>query len=159
MLKRAFFNVVVDDLDSARGFYTRLFDFEVSFESEWFVQLASASSPSLGIGFLKEGHELVSKIDPGDVHGGLLTLVVEDADAIHEAAKKAGYEILEPPRDHFYGQRRMLLKDPHGLVVDVSSECRPDPDWVARLRPAPGGGYIEDMPLDVAEADEVERDT
>lgn len=39
--------------------------------------------------------------------------------------------------------RRMLVDDGHGLTVDMSSECAPDPEWMKRVRPAEGGGYVE----------------
>jgi uncharacterized glyoxalase superfamily protein PhnB len=65
--------------------------------------------------------------------GGMLTLVVDDVDAVHARAQEAGIEIVEPPTDLFYGQRRMLVTDPNGLLVDISSECPPDPDWLASL--------------------------
>ena len=41
--------------------------------------------------------------------------------------------MIEPPTDLFYGQRRMLVVDPDGQILDVSSECPPDPDWVASM--------------------------
>jgi len=47
--------------------------------------------------------------------------VVESADAIFEIAKKEHFEIVEKPSDTSYGQRRLLLKDPNGVLVDVSS--------------------------------------
>lgn len=63
----------------------------------------------------------------------MLTVVVDDVDTVHARARAAGIEIVEPPTDLFYGQRRMLVTDPNGLLVDVSSECPPDPDWLASL--------------------------
>ena len=63
----------------------------------------------------------------------MLTIVVDDVDALHRQAVDRGLEVVESPRDLFYGQRRMLLVDPNGLLVDVSSECPPDPDWLASL--------------------------
>lgn len=39
----------------------------------------------------------------------------------------------------------MLLRDPSGLSLDVSSEYPPDPAWLARVR-AVDGAHIEDDP-------------
>jgi uncharacterized glyoxalase superfamily protein PhnB len=53
--------------------------------------------------------------------GFYITFVVDKADDIYEVAKAEGFEVLDEPSDTFYGQRRLLLKDPNGVIVDVSS--------------------------------------
>jgi hypothetical protein len=60
-----------------------------------------------------------------------------------DAALAAGIEVLEPPRDRFYGQRQLLLRLPGGAVLDQSTPCEPDSDWMARVRPRADGGFIE----------------
>lgn len=47
--------------------------------------------------------------------------MVEDADAVYAKARQLDYKVLQLPEDTFYGQRRLLLKDPDGAMVDVSS--------------------------------------
>ncbi len=121
------------DLPRSRDWYVSLFGYEVEFDSDWFVHLQVPGSPALELGLIARDHEIVpDRLRPTPT-GGLLTLVVDDVDAVHRRAEAEGVEILEPPRDLFYGQRRMLLLDPDGMVVDVSSECPPDPDWLASL--------------------------
>lgn len=61
-----------------------------------------------------------------------------------QAAQARGVEIVEPPRDLFYGQRRVLVRDPAGTLVGVSSECAPDPTWMARVKQAEDGSYQEE---------------
>ena len=51
----------------------------------------------------------------------MLTFVVDDCDAIYEKAQAANAVIVEPPREMPYGQRRMVLRDPAGTFVDISS--------------------------------------
>ena len=41
--------------------------------------------------------------------------------------------VVEEPVDLFYGQRRMILTDPDGTMVDVSSEGQPSQDFLDSL--------------------------
>lgn len=139
---RAFFNVVTRDLAAARNFYVDLLGFSVAFSSEWFVQLRGpGDGPELG--FLHPDHAVVPESARERPTGGMLTIVVPDVDPIHERAVASGVEILEAPRNLFYGQRRMLVRDPDGTIVDISSECPPDPQWMNRVERTQDGAYIE----------------
>ena len=138
-----FIDILAPDVAATRDFYVELFGFRATFDSDWFVNLAAPGQPTLEVGILREDHEIVPERPRGPA---MLTLVVPDADAIHAAAKARGVEIMEPPRDLFYGQRRLLLRDPAGTLVDVSSECAPDPAWMARVKQAEDGSYVEAPP-------------
>ncbi|MDB9527643.1 hypothetical protein PN498_16725 [Oscillatoria sp. CS-180] len=53
--------------------------------------------------------------------GIYLTFVVPDVDDCHAKAQAMNVKILQPPTDEFYGQRRMLLVDPNGVLIDISA--------------------------------------
>jgi catechol 2,3-dioxygenase-like lactoylglutathione lyase family enzyme len=139
-VQRCFIDILAPDVDATRDFYVELLGFRATFCSDWFVNLAAPDQPLLEIGILRADHDLVPE---GSRGAAMLTIVVPDADAIHAAADARGVEIVEPPRDRFYGQRRLLLRDPAGTLVDVSSECAPDPAWMARVKQADDGSYHE----------------
>lgn len=130
---RGFFSVTSDDLTASRDWYVGLLGYEVEFDSDWFVHLRDPANPCLELGILSRSHEVVPERVRSVPTGGFVTLVVEDVDAVHRHAQERGVEVLEEPTDQFYGQRRMLVVDPNGLVLDISSECPPDPDWLASL--------------------------
>lgn len=134
MPQRNFLTLFTDDLARSRDWYVQLLGYEVDFDSDWFVQLRSPALPTVELGLLRRDHELVPEGHCLPGQGGMLTVVIEDVDALHEKAIERGETILEAPRDLFYGQRRMLVVDPNGWLVDVSSACEPDPDWLASLR-------------------------
>ena len=133
MPARNFYSVLSDDLAATRDWYVSLFGYRVEFDSDWFVHLQSTDRPDVELGILARDHEIVPASVRERPSGGMLTIVVDDVDAVHRQAVDRGLEVVESPRDLFYGQRRMLLVDPNGLLVDVSSECPPDPDWLASL--------------------------
>ncbi len=133
MPQRSFYSVFSTDLSRAKDWYVSLFDYRIEFESDWFVHLQDADNPSIEVGLIKRTHEVVPAQFRANPAGGMLTLVVDDVDELHNRAIASGAEVIEEPRDLFYGQRRLLLIDPDGLLVDVSSECPPDPAWLASL--------------------------
>ena len=142
MPSRCFFNVVTDDPAATARFYQEMFGFERRFTSDWFVHLAAPDLGGLEIGVLRRGHEVVPAGADGAT-GGMLTLVVDDVDAVYRTAKDASVPILEEPRDWFYGQRRLVIRDPAGTIVDVSSECAPDSEWMAKVQRADDGSHVE----------------
>ena len=57
--------------------------------------------------------------------GAIVTFVVKDCDQIYQLAQNIGADIISAPTDMPYGQRRMLLKDPDGTVLDISAPTAP----------------------------------
>lgn len=133
MPMRNFYSVLSDDVPASREWYVELFGYTVEFDSDWFVHLRAADSAEVELGILARDQEIVPRSVRDRPAGGMLTIVVDDADAVHERVVDLGTEIVEEPRNLFYGQRRLLVVDPSGLIVDVSSECPPDPAWLKTL--------------------------
>ena len=119
-IDRMMTNICSDNLAESRDFYVTLFDFNVDYDSDWFVHLISKDK-QLELGIISRTSEIVPKGFQNGPKGFYITFVVESADAVYEIAKKNGLEIMAEPEDTFYGQRRLLLKDPNGALVDVSS--------------------------------------
>jgi catechol 2,3-dioxygenase-like lactoylglutathione lyase family enzyme len=134
MVSRNFFCVFSDDLRVSKDWYVNLLEYVVDFDSEWFVHLQSPNNDMVELGIMLRHNELIPEAARTKAGGGMLTVVVDDVDASYRRAMTAGATIVEPPRDLFYGQRRMLVKDPNGMLVDISSPCDPDPDWLASLQ-------------------------
>lgn len=48
-----------------------------------------------------------------------VSVEVDDVDALHQAARRAGAEIVHPLTDEPWGVRRFFVRDPNGRVVNV----------------------------------------
>lgn len=117
-------NICSTKLAESRDFYTRLLDLEVTFDSDWYVQLASTNTPGLELGILRQDHNLIPEAFRSSPQGLYLTFVVDDVDAVYAKAQAMTIEILQPPADEFYGQRRLLITDPNGLLLDISAPIK-----------------------------------
>lgn len=124
-LNRLLLNLISDDLDASKTFYTTLFDFEVDFDSDWFVHLMSKEH-SLELGLISDTSDVLPPEAMAGSQGFYATLVVDDADAVFDDAGNLGTTIVSGPENTFYGQRRLVLRAPEGTLIDVSS---PIPDF------------------------------
>jgi catechol 2,3-dioxygenase-like lactoylglutathione lyase family enzyme len=120
-IERAMFNVATDDLSDVRDFYTRLLPFIPIYESDWYVVLVPEDGPRFELGIIRRSTDVTPLGATRPPGGGYLTFVVNEVLVVFEKAKAMNAEIVEPPVDLFYGQRRMLLRDPAGTIVDISS--------------------------------------
>jgi catechol 2,3-dioxygenase-like lactoylglutathione lyase family enzyme len=120
-IARLISNICSRDLAASRDFYVQLLGFQVAFDSDWYVQVSSPTNPALELGIIQQDHDLIPPTFQTAPQGLYLTVVVDDVDAVYARAQALGVPIVQPPTDEFYGQRRLLITDPNGLLVDVSS--------------------------------------
>ncbi len=120
-IDRTMFNVVADDLGAVRDFYVALLDFEQIYDSDWFIVLAPREGPRFELGIISKTSEVTPVTATRPPGGGYLTFVVPEVLAAFEQAKAMNADIIEPPTDMSYGQRRMILRDPAGTTLDISS--------------------------------------
>jgi predicted enzyme related to lactoylglutathione lyase len=121
VMQRCFTNILCADVDGTASFYESLLGLHRHYDSDWFVILSHHDLPGLEFGLLQRNHAIVPdavKLAPAGV---MMTFVVAHCDAVHDTARAIGAKVLEPPTDMPYGQRRMLLRDPEGTVLDISA--------------------------------------
>jgi len=123
ILNRLLPNICSGNLPETKNFYIKLFDFKIDFESDWFIHLVSEDR-KLELGIIDKSNELIPKDFQKSTQGIYITFVVKNADELFSIAKSEKFEILKKPMDTSYGQRRFLLKDPSGTLVDVSSPIK-----------------------------------
>ena len=119
-IERLLTNVCSNDLDKSKEFYVSLFNFDVDYDSDWFVHLISKGK-ELELGLISETSEIVPKQAKGKISGVYLTFVVESVDELYLKAKRLEISILQTPENTPYGQKRMIVVAPEGTVCDVSS--------------------------------------
>ena len=122
-IKRLLSNLCSQDLSASKAFYCALFDFKVSYDSDWFVNLHSEAT-GLELGLISPTSEFVPAPARGQIKGMYLTFVVEDVNQLFAQASAQNYEILQAPAPTAYSQNRMLVKAPEGTICDVSSPIK-----------------------------------
>ena len=114
-------NICSKDLTLSKKFYTELLGLHVKYESDWYIQLCSPSNSEVEYGLIQKDHQLVPKEYQQSPNGMYVTFVVPDVNTIYDKALTLNLAIVQEIRNEFYGQRRFLIKDPSGCLIDISS--------------------------------------
>lgn len=135
-LNRVLFNVLVKDMAASVDFYRRIVDLQPIYESDWFVVLTPAGQPNVQIGLIDQVSEFAPRHAWGNHEGAYMTFVVDNVFGALEAAREMGVEVIEEPVALEYGQTRLLVRDPNGMILDLSTPTteladRDDVDRVA----------------------------
>ncbi|MDX8346740.1 VOC family protein [Cognatiyoonia sp. IB215446] len=120
-MNRAFTNILCDNVETNARFYEDILDMHRRNDFGWFIIMGSDDLPGLELGLLDKAHETVPPVVAQPPAGLILTFVVEDVAVCHRKAVAEKAEIVEEPTDLPYGQTRLLLRDPAGTIVDISS--------------------------------------
>lgn len=120
-VNRVLFNVVSDKIEASAQFYEELVGFKRLYTSDWYIVLVPEEGPALELGIIDRQSDITPSGTAGTPAGGYLTLVVENVEDSFKRAQSMGVDIIEAPTALDYGQTRMLIRDPNGLIVDISS--------------------------------------
>ncbi|NEC48354.1 glyoxalase [Actinospica acidiphila] len=93
------------------GEFYGLLGFEEVMNHGWITTLASPSNPTAQVSVMTE--DATAPVHPD------LSVEVDDVDAVYEAVRKSGAEIVHPLQDEEWGVRRFFVRDPDGRVVNV----------------------------------------
>lgn len=103
-------NLKVDDIDSAKSFYTDLLGLNTEeFNLGWVPRLTNSDT---------EAHVQLVTRDATAPQGADISVHAEDVDAAYEQAVKR-YEIVHPVTTEEWGVRRFLVRAPDGTVVNI----------------------------------------
>jgi uncharacterized glyoxalase superfamily protein PhnB len=127
--------LMVQDVSASAAFYTRHFDFQPAFESDWYVHLQSSQDPSVNLAILHGDHATIPSRARGRASGILINFEVEDVDFFYSRVQEAGLEIVLPLRDEDFGQRHFIVQDPNGVLIDIITPIPPSDAYAKQYRP------------------------
>jgi len=112
--------VITDKLPETKAFYTKVLNFGITFENEFYLLLHTPDK-KFEISFLLPNHPsqqtLFQKAFQGQ--GMYLTIEVDDVDELYREIKKKGAEIKIEIRDEPWGDRHFAIVDPNGVGIDI----------------------------------------
>lgn len=129
MITSIFPTICASDVAATRDFYVELLGFRVVFDSGWYVQLEAPDGSHPQIGIVQRDHDTVPPGFRADPAGVLVSIEVDDVDAVHVRAKAAGLPIALELRSEPFGQRHFMTADPSGTLIDVITPIEPSPEY------------------------------
>jgi catechol 2,3-dioxygenase-like lactoylglutathione lyase family enzyme len=111
MIKQSVPLLHVSSATAAEDFYCRKLGFTLGFAHGPY----GANGDPCYFGIARDGVWIILSSFPGDgVAGGVVNLIVDDVDALHEEFVRAGVTIDLAPVDQSWGTREMYVKDADG---------------------------------------------
>jgi catechol 2,3-dioxygenase-like lactoylglutathione lyase family enzyme len=112
----------VKDLNRTREFYQKVFDMEVMYDEDDFIQLTTPGCHDILV-FEKSAQKKISTAS-GIAHFGFRLRRSEDIEKVFQKVTAAGGKVLE--KDEFLpGSPYLFFKDPDGYTVEVWYELLP----------------------------------
>ena len=124
--------IMSGDVAATAAFYVEHLDFRPLFTSDWYVHLQSVHDETVNLAVLDGDPETIPESGRGWASGLLLTLEVDDVDAVHDRFVAAGLPVLRSLRDEAFGQRHFITADPDGVLVDVITPIPPTDEFAAQ---------------------------
>lgn len=119
----------VEDVSGAAAWVAEHLGFEVLVDLGWYTSTRHPDVP-ITVDFVDRDHGTwVRRAE--QVTGAMLALVVDAVDEAYARLDAAGVEVLTAPRTEPWGQRRLQVGGPGGLVVELVQPVPPDPSWMA----------------------------
>jgi catechol 2,3-dioxygenase-like lactoylglutathione lyase family enzyme len=106
-------NVHAENPGASRAFYVDVLGLEVAMDLGWVMTFAAPGNPLAQLTVVQDDAS-------ASVHADV-SIEVDDVDAVHAAAERAGHEIVHPLTNEPWGVRRFFVRDPNGKVLNILS--------------------------------------
>lgn len=106
-------DVHAGDPAASRAFYVDVLGLEVAMDLGWVLTFAAPGNPTAQISVMQD--DASAEVQPD------ISIEVDDVEAVHAAARRAGHEIVHPLTDETWGVRRFFVRDPNGKVLNILS--------------------------------------
>ena len=112
-------------IKASRDFYVQNFEFEPTFEADWYISLRSKDNTSYELALLDYEHSSLPEKFRQPTRGVLINFEVADVDAVYQDLKTKKVPILKEVTSEEWGQRHFITADPNGILVDVIQNIPP----------------------------------
>lgn len=121
--------ICTDKISESKEFYLKYFNFEVTFEADWYVSLRTPNSPHFELALLYYRHESIPQAFQTPTRGVLINIEVPDVDRDYDSIQSAGLPMVLHIKSEQWGQRHFIIKDPNDLLIDVIQNIPPSESY------------------------------
>lgn len=118
-MKSLFPDICSTKIPESKAFYINLFNFDVVFELDWYIQLKSPKDENLQLAFVRLDHPSVPLAYQRLPQGVVITIETDEVDHFYKKAQQLGCQMVLEICNEEWGQRHFMIVDPNGLLVDV----------------------------------------
>lgn len=122
--------ICTDKIDASKEFYTTNFDFESTFEADWYVSLKSRRNPNYELALLDFRHMSLPEGFKEPTRGVLINFEVPDVDSVYARLKAKNLQTVLDLTSEEWGQRHFIIQDPNGILIDIIQNIEPSEAFV-----------------------------
>jgi len=118
--------IITDKIAESKEFYTKVLNFGVTFENEFYLLLHTPDK-NTNLAFLLPNHPSQQALfhEPFNGKGMFLTIEIDDVDKIYNEIKQMEIEIKIDIRNESWGDRHFAIQDPNGIGIDIVKYTEP----------------------------------
>lgn len=122
--------IMTEEVKNCADFFIRYFDFQTTFEADWYISLMDENKNELAI--LDYRHETVPSGFRAPLSGMLLNIEVDNVDEVYEKLKQdLERKILLDIKSEAFGQRHFIIEGPSKILIDVIQVIPPTEEYAA----------------------------
>lgn len=124
-IKRVDTTISTYKLQESKEFYMKYFNFQLVYESDWYIELVTANEPVSGVSFT------IAQREGGEIFNGkgiIISFEVDNVDEEHARLKAAGLKLQEI-QDKPWGERSFVVNDPNGVHIYIYNLIPPTPEY------------------------------
>jgi len=126
--------ICTDKIRESHAFYKKHFDFETTFEADWYVSLRSRQNANFELALLDYHHPSVPKGFREPTRGVLINFEVEDVDKEYKKLKARDLPMALDIKSEEWGQRHFITPDPNGILIDVIQNIKPAGNFIEQYQ-------------------------
>lgn len=104
------------DPSATRAFYEDVLGLQLVMDLGWITSYAAPGADATQLSVMSQ--------DASAQEQSVVSIEVDDVDAVHEAARAAGLEIVHPLTTEEWGVRRFFVRDPAGNIINVLAHAK-----------------------------------
>lgn len=123
--------LAANDVAATAAFYRDHFEFDTSFEADWYVSL---KLDSWELAILQADHPTIpERFRDRAASGMLLNIEVSDVDSLYERLVASGLNPVLSLRSEEFGQRHAIFAGPDAVLIDIITPIPPSEEYLAQF--------------------------
>ena len=125
----SFYPVIMSNkIVESKNFYMKYFNFELTFENDWYVSLKSEGNIELAI--INSQHLTIPEKFRNVSQGTILNIEVDNANNEYKKLILTNnLSLISDIKDEEFGQRHFIIEDPNGILIDIIEVIPPTDEF------------------------------
>ena len=130
----SFYPVIMSNkIKESKNFYMKYFNFELTFENDWYISLKSENNIELAI--INSEHSTIPEKFRNLSQGIILNIEVDN---VNNEYKKLiltnNLPVLSDIKNEEFGQRHFIIEDPNGILIDIIEVIPPTDEFKTQYK-------------------------